>query len=111
MSFSQIKKVIIPQCKWDLTTNLINKQNRLEQYHKNKEILEKMNYGCMCNVDKESEQCGSNYKIIRRIGSDSLDAEVYEVKILPSQIKVAMKLLPILDKTSLDKNVNELEIA
>ena len=48
-------------------------------------------------------------EIIRRIGSQSADGEVYCIKI--QNIEFAMKLMPRIDSSSKDRNMNEINIA
>lgn len=106
-----VKDIVIPSCRWDKTTGIKVKKERIAHWEENNKILAELSWGCLCHLDNENEQCGNNYRILRRIGSESVDAEVYEVRIEPSKIKMAMKILPIIERDSEKKHINELTIA
>ena len=62
-----------------------------------------------CESPFFSSEKNYEIEIIRRIGSQSADGEVYCIKI--QNIEFAMKLMPRIDSSSKDRNINEINIA
>ncbi len=84
--------------KWNQNFNTESKSKRFELYNKI------TNY-----IDDEENSCNISKKIISRIGSDSKNGEVYLGRIEKNAF--AIKVLPIINDNSFDKNRNEITIA
>jgi hypothetical protein len=67
------------------------------------------------NTEITHNPCKTNIEILQRIGSQSADGEVYNIRVRGigeiQELEFAMKLMPRIDANSKNRNVNEILIA
>jgi serine/threonine protein kinase len=87
--------------KWSINNNSM-------KYVKN------FNYKGICSCFNVEHKCKQNFKILKRIGSDSTEGEVYAIEFTSIDSKkstIAVKIMPRLIETDAKKNKQEIIIA